>query len=116
MTKVMLVEDDPTMLSLLETLLKIEGFEVGAIDGFEDIVGQIKSHAPDVILMDVHLKDVNGIDLLAEARQDDALKDTVVIMSSGMDFSDKAMKTGATAFMLKPYMPDDLIAKIRELA
>lgn len=115
MTKVMLVEDDPTMLSLLQTLLKIEGFDVGALDGFDNIVGQIKGHNPDVVLMDVNLKDANGIEILTEARKDAALKSTVFIISSGMDYSSKAMQAGATAFMLKPYMPDDLIAKIKEL-
>ncbi len=114
MTKILLVEDDPTMLSLLKTLLQIEGFEVGILDGFDNIIGQFKSHKPDLILMDVHLEDHNGLEILKEARQDAALKSTTIIMSSGMDFGDQAMKGGATAFMLKPYMPDDLIAKIKE--
>ena len=58
MAKVMLIEDDPTMLSLLNTLLEIEGFEVAQLDTFDNIVEDVRVNAPDVILMDVHLHDI----------------------------------------------------------
>ena len=115
MAKVMLVEDDPTMLSLLNTLLEIEGFEVAKVTDFSNVIQEIPKNAPDVILLDVHLKDVNGLDILVDIRKDANLDDVRIIMSSGMDFKTESLSKGANDFVLKPYMPDELIEKINKL-
>ena len=85
MAKVMLVEDDSTMISLLNTLLEIEGFEVAYVEDFSNVLQEIPKNKPDVILLDVHLKDVNGLDILVDIRKDANLKEVNIIMSSGMD-------------------------------
>ena len=118
MAKVMLVEDDPTMFDLLKTLLTLEGFEVSVASGSPDILKQVRSESPDLILIDVHLRlangqEVNGFDLLKQIRQDPTIKDTRVLMSSGIDFRYKSEDEGADGFIHKPYMPDDLIKKLK---
>jgi DNA-binding response OmpR family regulator len=65
------------------------------------------------MLMDVHLGRKNGVDVLTEMRKQDDLKEMVVIMSSGMNMEYECKDAGANAFLLKPFMPDDLIAIIR---
>jgi two-component system, OmpR family, alkaline phosphatase synthesis response regulator PhoP len=115
MTKVMLVEDDPTMLSLLQTLLEIEGFEVAKPADFNNVVAEVVAHKPDVMLVDVHLQDASGFDILEAVREEEAVKHTAVIMSSGMDFSSECIQKGANDFVMKPYMPDELIEKIKKL-
>lgn len=105
----MLVEDDPTMLSLLNTLLKIEGFEVVNLTELDTPIDLIKREMPDLVLIDVHLKHYNGFDLLNQIRNDERTRLIPVVMSSGMDFTQKAEVKGANAFILKPYMPDELI-------
>ena len=67
MKKILLVEDDPTMLELLSTLFMLEGFEVTTMLGEETILESILRNDPDVIMMDVHLrlgggKEVSGFD------------------------------------------------------
>jgi len=114
--KVMLIEDDETMLSLISTLLEFEGFQVSKLekDGcIEDILDCIRHEKPDLILLDVHLRRTNGFDLLQEMRQDEELKSTHVLMSSGMELSSKCNQEGADGFILKPYMPEELVGKIR---
>jgi DNA-binding response OmpR family regulator len=115
MAKVMLVEDDPTMISLLNTLLEIEGFEVAQVKDFSKVLQEIPLNSPDLILLDVHLKDVNGLDILVDIRKDTSLNDISVIVSSGMDFKEESLSKGANDFVLKPYMPDELIDKIKKL-
>jgi DNA-binding response OmpR family regulator len=115
MAKVMLIEDDPTMLSLLNTLLEIEGYEVAQIETFDNIVESVRSVAPDVILMDVNLDNADGIKLLESIRKENELQNIKVIMSSGMDFNDESLSKGANGFLLKPYMPDELISQINQL-
>jgi CheY-like chemotaxis protein len=116
MHKIALVEDDPTMLSLLQTLLQMEGFQVVQItpDKLDDFLEIIRSEKPDLTLMDVHLRQVSGVDLLKLLRQDPELKDTHVILSSGLDVRSQCQEAGADNFILKPYMPDDLIKIIRQ--
>ncbi len=115
MTKVVLIEDDLTMISLLETLLEIEGFEVKKIEDYDTAVMDVKAASPDVVLMDVHLREADGLEILREMRMDSGLSSVKVIMSSGMDYSSKSMKAGANDFIMKPYMPDELIDKINYL-
>lgn len=115
MTKVMLVEDDPTMLSLLETLLMIEGFEVSKAEDFTKVLDDVRINMPNVILMDVHLEGYDGIEIVAALRAESEFGDISVIMSSGMDVREKCFASGANDFILKPYMPDELINKIKVL-
>ena len=113
MTKVMLVEDDASMMYLLKTLLDLEGYEVVSLDIADDVIGKARSENPDVLMMDVHLAGKNGVDVLTQLRTHDDLMNIFVIMSSGMNVEYECRDAGANAFLLKPFMPDDLIAVIR---
>jgi len=121
MVKVMLVEDDPTMFQLLNTLLSLEGYQVYSSSGDGDILESALSSDPDVIMLDVHLRvgggvEIDGFELLKGIRSDPALKNKRVIMSSGIDFRLKSAEEGADGFLLKPYMPDELIKMINDLS
>jgi DNA-binding response OmpR family regulator len=116
MHKILLIEDDETMLSLIQTLLEIEGFKVVGLDCLDDIEEILKimsREQPSLVLLDVHLRCFNGFDLLSRIRQDETLKDVRVLMSSGMELSYECGQRGADGFILKPYMPDELVGKIR---
>ena len=116
--KLLLIEDDHTMLALLGTLLRFEGFEVlqprSEDDSIFGILNIIRQEKPALVLLDVHLRQFNGLDLLHQIRQEPGLAGLRVIMSSGMDVSERCREAGADDFILKPYMPDDLIKRIRD--
>ena len=114
--KVMLIEDDASMRSLLTTLLEIEGYQVakGSDQASEtEQVEVIRREKPDAVLMDVHLRTGSGIEILRQLRADTELKNVRVIMTSGMDVQDECMDVGANGFLMKPYMPDELIRKLK---
>ena len=116
MHKIMLIEDDETMLSLIRTLLEIEGFDVvtqDCMDDIDEILNVMGRELPDMVLLDVHLRCFNGFDLLSLIHEDESLKNVRVLMSSGMELSYECGRQGADGFILKPYMPDELIGKIR---
>lgn len=114
--KVMLVEDDAAMRSLLKTLLEIEGHPV--VSYYEQsnpagsILDMVRREQPSVVLLDVHLRGISGLDVLREIRSDAGLNAIRVIMSSGMDVKDECMRAGATDFLLKPFMPDELLNRL----
>lgn len=111
----MLIEDDATMLMLLQTLLKIEGFSVAVVEDteYQKILACLHKEHPNMALIDVHLRGVSGFDLLDYIRTDSDLKDMYVLMSSGLDLRTECIERGANDFLLKPFMPDELINKIR---
>ncbi len=115
MKKVMLIEDDPTMITLLGTLLDMEGYEVVKLQKFGTVLEDIAREMPDAILMDVHLNDMDGLKFLSDIRNTEGINEIKVIMSSGMDKQYESDQAGADAFLLKPYMPDELIQKINNL-
>lgn len=114
-SSVFLVEDDPTMLSALTTLLELEGFRVSvpsSVKQVESIIQTAREAHPQTILLDVHLRDSSGFDVLRGLRAEADLTGTRIIMSSGMDIREQCIAAGADDFLLKPYMPDELIEKL----
>ena len=114
MPKVLLAEDDPTMVSLLKTLLKMEGFDVVALDAKSDIPAAIAKEAPDNLLMDVHLGDQNGLEVVEKIRANPENKALNIVMASGLNAHDECLSRGANHFLLKPFMPDDLLKLLKK--
>ena len=110
MSRIMLAEDDMTMVTLLKTLLGMEGYQVVALSVEDDDVYEaVRKDRPDVLLLDVHLPRVNGLDILDRVRGDEETKDQKVVMTSGLNLELECKNHGANDFLLKPYMPDDLL-------
>jgi len=110
---VLLAEDDFTMVALLKTLLGMEGYEVIAIENEDEVIQAARSHNPDVLLMDVHLFGQNGLDILTDIRNTGDVAGLRIIMSSGANVKEECLKRGANAFLMKPYMPNDLVELLR---
>lgn len=113
MAKVLLAEDDHTMVSLLQTLLNMEGFDVVAADVDSDVPALAILEKPDVLLMDVHLGQHNGIEIVDAIRKHDELVGLRIIMTSGLNMKAECLQHGANDFLLKPFMPDDLLNLIK---
>lgn len=112
--KILIVDDDRATSTLLRTLFQIEGYEGIISPRPDEVLDQIKRERPDLILMDVHLADVDSINILAAIRADKAIGPVPVIMTSGMDVEDKCLNAGASAFILKPFKPSDLLNTIKQ--
>ncbi len=114
MKKVMLADDDFTMVSLLRTLLSMEGYQVMTLlDKPGDILDNIREARPDILLLDVYLGDRNGVDLVHEIRREADLHNIRIIMVSGLDKTEECLAAGADKFLLKPYMPNELFELLR---
>ena len=113
MPKILVAEDDHTMVSLLMTLLKIEGFEVIQMDVHADVLSEVTRERPDVLLMDVHLGDQNGMDIVTSIRKMTEFSQMNIVMTSGLDLRYECLERGADHFLLKPFMPDDLLRVLK---
>ncbi len=115
--KVFLAEDDATTVSLLKILLEMEGHQVVTFAPKEPVLDAIRAARPDALVLDLTLPDgQDGLQILRALRQetDDALRQMKIVVCSGADRRAEVMQAGADAFLLKPYMPDDLLRELAE--
>ncbi len=114
MSKILLVEDDATTRALLKTLLELDGHKVSIVDPKKDILQSVLDQRPDMLIMDVHLRSSNGIDILKAIRQQPLDWKLHILMTSGMDLREECSRAGADGFLMKPYMPDEIIRQLKK--
>jgi CheY-like chemotaxis protein len=115
MHKILLADDDHIMLELLKTLLGMEGYQVVTLlDKTGEIIPNIKKEKPDYIIMDIHLGDRNGLDIIHLIRNEPEIHNTKIIMVSGMELKNECLEAGADAFLLKPYLPNELFHLLQD--
>lgn len=115
MTRVMIVDDELEMMRLLKMLLELEGFTVDTAPSGEGALAKTAMQAPDIYMVDYHLHDMSGEDLIRKLRAQMALAQVPIVVASGRDVEPEVLRAGATEFMLKPFEPDDLIATLKRL-
>jgi two-component system, NtrC family, response regulator AtoC len=115
MRRVLVVDDEENIRLVLKTLLKRHGYDVEVADSGESALLLVDSFGPDVILTDVRMPKMNGLDLLAtlKAKQNPA---TVIVMSAygSVDLALEAMKAGAYDYVGKPFKPDEIVLVLRK--
>ena len=115
LAKVMIVDDDRTTVKLLQTLLELDGYEVSVAGRGADVVPSAQTFNPDIFLMDYHLSDMDGVDVIRALRASDQFASTPIVMTSGLDVEDEALEAGASIFLVKPFEPDELPALFTRL-
>ncbi|HVJ90719.1 MAG TPA: sigma-54 dependent transcriptional regulator, partial [Labilithrix sp.] len=115
MRRVLVVDDEENIRLVLKTLLRRHGYEVEVADSGESALALVDAFGPDVILTDVRMPKMNGIDLLAtlKAKQNSA---TVIVMSAygSVDLALEAIKAGAYDYVGKPFKPDEIVLALRK--
>lgn len=115
MLKILIADDDRATSTLLRTLFEIEGYTGVVCPRPEDVLSVARQEQPNLLLMDVHLASVDSITILKQIRLDANLKTMPVVMISGMDMEDKCLRAGASAFVMKPFRPTDLLNEIKRV-
>lgn len=117
-TKVFLVEDEQSIITLVEYNLKKEGFKVAFSSNGEEALKEIKSYEPDIVLLDWMLPDLSGIDVCKSLKKDTKFRDIPIIMLTAKgEEEDKvsALNAGADDYITKPFGHAELIARINAL-
>ena len=114
--RVLLVEDDPATSQSVEMILKSAGMVVDATDLGEDGLEIGKMYDYDIIVLDLMLPDIDGLEVLRRLR--DARVGTPVLILSGLSQSEKKVKglgSGADDYLTKPFDKDELLARIQAI-
>ena len=117
-TKILLVDDEPDILEILSYNLSAEGYQISTASNGIEAVKKAKKHLPHLIIMDVMMPEMDGIEACEKIRMLPQLKDTIItfLTARGEDYSQVAgFEAGADDYITKPIKPKVLISKIKSL-
>jgi two-component system OmpR family response regulator len=110
---VLVVDDDPNITDLVATTLRYEGFEVNTVDSGRDAITMVESFAPDLIVLDVMLPDLEGFDV--QRRLAESGRRTPVLFLTARDATEDKVRGLSIGddYLTKPFSLEELVARIR---
>jgi CheY-like chemotaxis protein len=112
---VLVVDDDKTFTGLLKTVFELEGHQAEILTSPDHVVATVCQIQPALVIMDIHIGQKDTLGVLEELTTNEITKQIPVLMTSGMDLTDKCLDAGAAAFVLKPFRPSELIEIVTNL-
>lgn len=113
--KILVVDDDESLVGLLRTVLSSGGYNVeGAFSGAEAL-RLMKTFHPELILMDIGLPDISGLEILRQIRAQAEFKEIIVMLitgTTGLEMKIEGFNTGANDYVSKPVNPRELLLKV----
>src|SRR4051812_30444991 len=115
MRRVLVVDDEENLRLVVRTFLKRDGYEVEVAESGEEALALVESFGPDVILTDVKMPKMGGLDLLATLKAK-GIDSTVIVMSAygNVDLALEAMKAGAYDYIQKPFKAEEVLLTLRK--
>jgi two-component system alkaline phosphatase synthesis response regulator PhoP/two-component system response regulator VicR len=116
--KILIIDDDATMVNLLSTILEIDGFEAGYALSGKQAFEILSKGLPDLILLDIMMPEMDGFEVLARLRQDPATsKLPIIMLTARTDDKDifEGWRRGADEYVTKPFDPRLLVETIRKV-
>lgn len=113
MTKILVIDDEPSIINLVSAYLKPEGYEVyTAADGNAGLKAA-RAFKPDLIILDLMLPGIDGIELLSRLRRESDVY--VIMLTARTDETDKivGLSVGADDYVTKPFSPRELVARVK---
>ncbi|MBL8116059.1 MAG: response regulator transcription factor [Anaerolineae bacterium] len=113
--QILIVEDDEDTAEVVCTLLNEAGYNAVAVDRGEDALHEIAATSPDLVLLDLNLPDIHGLDVLKQVRERSFLP--MIVLSGFAKERDKvnALEAGADDYLSKPFSPEELVARVKAL-
>lgn len=114
--KILVVDDEPDVLLIVKTGMQAEGYDVVTASNGVDALAMVKEEKPDAVILDVMMPLMDGFEVLAKLKEDDATAAVPVIMLTGLSERSKIQKalvSGIHFYVVKPFEFEELIQKVR---
>ncbi len=118
MTRVLVVDDEPSIRQMVATLLKLEGYQVETAADGRLALQSVLAQAPDLVVSDVRMPQMNGYELLTAIRANPDLKKVRFVILAGLSDDDEATlqaRSQADAFIGKPFSRESLLDTLRSV-
>ena len=118
MSAIHLIDDSATMLMSMETLLKRAGYTVTKSESAEAAMTALESISPKLIITDLNMPGMNGIELIKALKQQSKFRFTPMLMlttESQQSRREEAKSAGATGWLVKPVEPEQLLGVVKQL-
>lgn len=116
--RILVVDDDRGLLDLLERMLTRLGAVPSVVETGEKALEALKNQQFDLVILDLMLPDIEGLEVLAKIRQELHLDDLPVIILSALanpDIISRGLEIGADGYLTKPYLPNTLTSRVETL-
>lgn len=110
------VDDDPKVIDLYHRYLKPHGYDIIAITDPETAIEEIKRIQPVGITMDIMMPNIDGWDVLKQLKEDPATSAIPIVVCSILDNREKGFELGASNYLVKPILEDELVDAIRNIS
>lgn len=113
MSKILIIDDEPSILNLVSTYLKPEGYEVYTAPDGPSGLKAAKAYKPDLVVLDLMLPGMDGLELLSRLRRESDVY--VILLTARAEETDKiiGLSVGADDYVTKPFSPRELVARIK---
>jgi len=111
--RVLLVDDEEKVLKFAALKLKLCGYEVITANNGKDAIRLAESEAPDIMLLDVLMPEMDGFEVLRRLRQFSQMP--VIVLTAMTGTQEQALSLGASDYITKPFDPDEVIARMDAL-
>jgi two-component system response regulator TrcR len=114
--RILLVDDELTLTNLVTMALHYEGWEVDVAHNGEDAVAKFDANLPDVLILDIMLPEINGLQILRRVREAEHYTPTLFLTArDSVADRDTGLTAGADDYMTKPFSLEELVARLRGL-
>ncbi|MET3780767.1 DNA-binding response OmpR family regulator [Brevundimonas sp. 1080] len=118
MARILIADDDPLLRSLLQHKLAAEDHQIFASEHGGEVLGMVKDHAPDLVVLDAMMPVMDGFEVLRRLKAGAGTRNIPVIMLTALKREQDVvggLQLGAADYLAKPFIPEELVQRIRRL-
>jgi DNA-binding response OmpR family regulator len=115
--KVLVVDDEPAIGDIVSRYLKRAGYNTAVAASGKDALGHAERSSPDVVVLDLMLPDIDGLEVMRRLRKDNHKRAAIILLTARAEESDRitGLRLGADDYVVKPFSPGELVARVDAL-
>ena len=115
--RVLVVDDEPAIGAIVSRYLKRAGYDTAVAETGKDALGHAERSSPDVVVLDLMLPDIDGLEVMRRLRKDNHRRAAIILLTARAEESDRitGLRLGADDYVVKPFSPGELVARVDAL-